>query len=104
MALCQASCESMWVVNLLKSVQREVNEPVTLFEDNQPCISITSDPRKLKRMKHIEVQYCFVRELIERGKLVLKYLPTDEQPADMLTKGLPAPRFRKFRDMVGVAD
>lgn len=102
MALCQASCDSMWVVNLLKSVQREVKEPVTVFEDNQPCISITSDPRKLKRMKHIEVQYCFVRELIERGKLMLKYLPTDEQPADMLTKGLPAPRFRKFRDMIGV--
>ncbi|XP_058446183.1 uncharacterized protein LOC131427212 [Malaya genurostris] len=104
MALCQASCEVMWIVNLLRSVQWEVSEPISVFEDNQPCISVVLDPRKLKRMKHIEVQYHFLKELIEKGKLVLKYLETGEQLADMMTKGLPAPRFRKFRDMLGVVN
>ncbi|XP_038122327.1 secreted RxLR effector protein 161-like [Culex quinquefasciatus] len=104
MSLCQASCEVMWMLNLLASIEYEVPHPVTVYEDNQPCISVTADPRKLKRMKHIDVQYRFVKELIDNGKLRLQYLSTEEQVADLMTKGLAAPRFKKLREMLGIAN
>lgn len=102
MALCQASCEVVWVTNLLQSVGQNVVKPITIYEDNQPCIAVTTDPRKHKRMKHIEIQHFFVRELVEKGQVDLKYLQTEEQTADIMTKGLAYPRFYKLREKLGV--
>lgn len=102
MALCQASCEAMWVVNLLKMLDVEVALPVTIYEDNQPCIAICKEPRKHRRMKHIDIQYFFLRDLIQEKKIKLQYQPTEDQLADLMTKGLPAPRFSKLRTMLGL--
>lgn len=102
MALCQASCEVVWILNLLNSVEVKVVEPVSVYEDNQSCISVTVEPRKHKRMKHVEIQNFFVRELVEKGRVQLIYLPTEDQLADVMTKGLASPRFRKLRDVLGV--
>lgn len=101
MALCQASCEAIWVVNLLKVLDVEVKLPVTVYEDNQSCIAICLEPRKHRRIKHIDIQYFFVRELIQKNQIQLQYKPTEEQIADAMTKGLPAPRFRKLRELLG---
>lgn len=101
-ALCLASCELIWVANLLHSIGCEVKEPLTVYEDNQSCIALTSEPRKQKRMKHVEIQYFFVRELVEQGKLRLQYVPTECQLADVMTKGLASPRFRVLRDLLGL--
>lgn len=102
MALCLASCELIWVANLLRSVGCEVDEPLKVYEDNQPCIALTTEPRRQKRMKHVEIQHFFVRELIEKGKLRLEYVPTEHQLADVMTKGLASPRFRILRDQLGL--
>lgn len=102
MALCQASCEVVWIVNVLNSVGVKVVEPITVYEDNQPCIAVTVEPRKHKRMKHVEIQNFFVRELVQKGTVELKYLATEDQVADVMTKGLASPRFHKLRDVLGV--
>lgn len=104
MALCQGSCELMWAMNLLDSIGVAVPKPVMIYGDNQSCISVTVEPRKHKRMKHIEIQHFFVRELIERGRVQLKYLQSGDQVADLMTKGLAQIRFRKLRDMLGVSN
>ncbi|KXJ62461.1 hypothetical protein RP20_CCG008456 [Aedes albopictus] len=81
MALCQVSCEVVWIINVLTSVDLKVTEPVSVYEDNQPCIAVTVEPRKHKRMKHVEIQNVFVRELVQKGRVKLKYLPTEDQVA-----------------------
>lgn len=35
MALCEASCQVVWAMNLLKSVGMNVDLPITIYEDNQ---------------------------------------------------------------------
>ncbi|KXJ62376.1 hypothetical protein RP20_CCG009994 [Aedes albopictus] len=102
MALCHASCEAMWVVNLLKMLDVSVALPVTVYEDNQPCIAICEEPRKHRRMKHIDIQYFFLRDLIQQKQIKLQYQPTEVQIADLMTKGLAAPRFGKLRTMLGL--
>ena len=102
MALCQASCEAIWVMNLLKILHVDVPLPMTIFEDNQPCIAICEEPRKHRRMKHIDIQYFFLRDLVQQRQIQLLYKPTDDQIADMMTKGLPAARFTKLRRMLGL--
>lgn len=106
MALCQVSCEVVWIINVLNSVDLKVSEPVSVYEDNQPCIAVTVEPRKHKRMKHVEIQNFFVRELVQNSvqkrRVKLNYLPTEDQVADLMTKGLASPRFRKLRELLGV--
>lgn len=48
------------------------------------------------RIKHIAISYHFVREGVKNGAIVLKYVPTDEMIADILTKALPNHRFEKL--------
>ncbi|XP_065085933.1 uncharacterized protein LOC135707939 [Ochlerotatus camptorhynchus] len=82
MALCLTSCELAWMAKLLSSIGCAMNEPINIFEDNQPCIAIIVEPGKQKRLKHVDIQHFFVRELVEDGKLRIVYLPTEQQIAD----------------------
>ena len=43
-----------------------------------------------------------VREQVEVGTVKLKYCPTENMVADMLTKGLNKDTFKKIRSMAGV--
>ena len=41
------------------------------------------------KMKHIDIWYHFMRDLIEKGVIKLEYCLTADMVADILTKGLP---------------
>ena len=45
------------------------------------------------RTKHIEVDYHFVHEKVLRRDVMLKFISTHDQLADLFTKSLPSPRF-----------
>ena len=60
-----------------------------IFEDNQGCIALSANPVFHKRTKHIDIRYHFIRERVASGEVELRYVPTAEQLADLLTKGLP---------------
>lgn len=63
------------------------------IEDNQACIHIAEEPREHRRMKHIDVKYHHIRELIVSHRIKVQYMSTKEQLADIMTKGLPAITF-----------
>nr|GEU94320.1 hypothetical protein [Tanacetum cinerariifolium] len=52
--------------------------------------------------KHIDLGYHFIRECVERGEVVIKYVCSKEQRADILTKPLPRIQFIDMRKMMGV--
>ena len=54
------------------------------------------------RQKHIEIRYHFVRDMVYKGVVKLKCVPTEEQVADVLTKPLARVKFEYFRDNLGV--
>ena len=74
--------------------------PCAVFEDNQACIKMASNPRGWKRTKHIDVRYHFVRDLVDQQKIILEYIRTQDQCADLLTKPMGGHKFKKFRDML----
>lgn len=78
--------------------------PIPYHEDNQSTIRIVQEPRDRSRLKHIDVKDCFVRNLVQQGSVVLKYVPTETQEADILTKGLPAGQFKRLRSAIGLRD
>jgi hypothetical protein len=72
----------------------------TVFEDNQGAMTLATAPKITPRTKHIGVKYHFFREHIRNGDIELKYVPTAEQQADILTKGLLAVKFQTLRKLL----
>ncbi|CAL1406107.1 unnamed protein product [Linum trigynum] len=103
-AIAHATAELEWVQNLLKELHHPLSSSPTLFSDNLGATSFSSNPRFHSRMKHLALDYHFVRQLVQAGRLHVAYVPTAQQLADMLTKPLPAPRFTLLRSKIGVVD
>jgi hypothetical protein len=78
--------------------------PTVVHEDNQGCIAVANFDANTnsRRMKHVEIQLHFIREVVKTGKIVLQYTPTHEMLADFLTKLVPRPALRKSLNKIGV--
>ena len=73
-------------------------KPLTVFEDNVGCISLSKNPVMHRASKHIEIRYHFVREKVQDGSLKLVYIPSSENIADVLTKSTRKNTFVYLRD------
>ena len=89
MALASATQEAIWMRQLTTDLKSAPDKPTIILEDNQSAISTSKNPQFHGCTKHIEIKFHFVREQVKGGAVELKYCPTEEMVADMLTKGLP---------------
>ena len=101
-ALAGAAQEAVWMSQLTAVLKNCPQEAAVLFEDNQSAISMTNNPQFHGRSKHVSIKYHFIRDQVEKGVVEIKYCPTKEMIADMMTKGLPKEQFTKLRSMAGV--
>jgi hypothetical protein len=97
MAACEATQEAVYLRQLLSDLGYEQKQPTTIFEDNQGCIAMTKNPVIQKKSKHIDIKYHFTRERVEMGQVELKYIATEHQLADLLTKPLERVRTEALR-------
>ena len=79
-------------------------QTVQMFGDNQGAIALTKNPHITERSKHIDVCYHFIRDLAERQKLEITYIPTDRMVADGMTKPLARVAFERFKKQMGIVD
>ena len=63
---------------------------------------MTKNPVFHYKSKHIEIRYHFIWDMVQNGAVKLKYVPTEEQVAYVLTKPLVCVKFEYFRDKLGV--
>ena len=59
-----------------------------LWCDNVSALALASNPVFHARTKHIEVDYHFVREKVLNRDILVKFISTIDQVADILTKAL----------------
>lgn len=63
-----------------------------LTVENQGAMSLAENKGTSKHSKHIDVRHHFVRELVEKGEIDLKYVKSSDNIADILTKPLNGPK------------
>jgi hypothetical protein len=72
--------------------------PPTLWCDNLSAMSLVFNPIFHARTKHIEIDYHFIQEKVVNKDVVVRYINTCNQVADIFTKGRTADRFCILRD------
>ncbi|CAI7836898.1 unnamed protein product [Closterium sp. NIES-54] len=92
-ALCSATKEGLYLHELLEEAKLAQLPSFSLFYDNLSAICIANKNGFANRTKHIALQYFFVKDEIEKGRLELSYYPTSEMAADYLTKKLGKSKF-----------
>jgi hypothetical protein len=96
-ALADATAELIWIQVLLKELGIHQTRPPSLWCDNIGATYLSANPIFHRRMKHVEVDYHFVRERVATGHLEVRFISTKDQLADAFTKPLPGPVFRDFQ-------
>ena len=82
----------------LTEKEYEGAKPLTVFEDNIGCISLSKNPVSHRSSKHIQIRYHFVREKVQDGSLKLVFIPSSENLADIFTKATRRNAYLYLRD------
>ena len=70
--------------------------------DNVSAVYLSANPVHHRRTKHIELDIHFVHEQVALGRIRVLHVPTAQQFADVMTKGLPTSTFEEFRSSLCV--
>ena len=97
-----ATAELYWLRMLFRELNISLNSPPTLWCDNMGALALASNPIYHARTKLIEVDYHFIREKILHKDMLARYISTEDQSADIFTKGLTSQRFLSLRDKLMV--
>ena len=73
-----------------------------IFCDNTSAINLSKNLVQHSKTKLIEIQYHFIRDLVEEKIVWLEFINTNNQKADIFTKPLDGPRFESLRKTIGV--
>ena len=97
----EAYKEAIWLGRLVTDLGIKEQTPI-LHCDSQSAIQLARNPVYHSKTKHVDVKYHFIREMLEEKQIQLVKVHTTENPADLLTKGLPAESFAHCRTLLGV--
>ncbi len=109
-ALSMAMRELLWVRRLVEDISSTLDIGYnrcariisTVFEDNQGSIAVASKPDITPRTRHLHTKYHHFKENLgvrpDGSGIKIEYLKTEEQIADLFTKGLGNKQFACLRD------
>jgi hypothetical protein len=100
-ALVQVMKENRWIVEFLREINVfKIDTPTIIYQDNKSAILLTQNKGQHKRSKHFGIEFDAVRESVREKEIEVKYLDTQNMPADMLTKSLAKAAFNKHKEAV----
>jgi mevalonate pyrophosphate decarboxylase len=101
-AMASTASELTWIKQVLADLNIKVEEPIKMFCDNQSARHIATNPVFHERTKHIEVDCHFVREKIQSKEIETLFVKSEDQLADILTKGLNVKAFENILCKLGL--
>ena len=97
--------KAIWLTRLLSELNIDLRlsfKSVLIKADNQSVIALTSDPRFYTRIKHIDIQWHFVRDQMKTETVLFEWISTREITADGLIKALSKDKFDTFIGQLGL--
>ena len=101
-AAATAACQVVWLRRLLGELTGVEAHPPALMVDNEPAIALAKNSVLHDRSKHINVKFHFLRDYVDGGQIIIEFVETGRQLADVLTKLLGRLRLTELKEMIGI--
>jgi hypothetical protein len=101
-AIANAIAECVWLRQLLGELLCPVSKATLVYCDNISAVYLSANPIHHRRTKHVELDIHFVHERVALGQFRVLHVPTRQQLADVMTKGLATDIFQEFRSSLCV--
>lgn len=86
-AINDVGMEVTFLVQLLESMDVEVQLPITIFVDNIEAI-FRSENSSTTSTRHVDVRYHYIREFVEDGFVKIIFVEPKDNRSDILTKNV----------------
>lgn len=87
MALSDTCKEALFIRQFISEILGTVPK-ITIYNDNQSAIKLCKTSMFHSRTKHIDIRHHFIKEIVNKKVLEIKYLTTNVMLADILTKAV----------------
>ena len=94
--------QGLWLLHLLGERLNRDAAPTTIYIDNKLAIALDKNTGRHERSKHNNIHYHFLRDVVNDGMMVVEYINTYDQLADVPTKLLGHERFQELRTRCGI--
>jgi hypothetical protein len=101
-AAVSAGQEILWLRNLFSELGYKSKGASTLYIDNQSAVAVAKNPEHHGRIKHLDLRFYWLRDVVDSGQISVVHFPTAAMPADLLTKSLARVKVELGRDMLGL--
>jgi hypothetical protein len=101
METTHASKEGVWLQRFFSSIGL-VQQDVMIYYDSHTTIFLAKNPTYRSNTKHIDVQYHFVRDMVEDKKVSLMKVDTLKNLTDSLKKFVSSEKFSWCRETMGI--
>ena len=88
MVASQATCEVIWTRKILVGLFGQMMDLTVIYYDIWSCIKTSKNPIFHDRAKHTDIWYHHSRDYVEMQLMLLEYILTREQEANILKKNL----------------
>ena len=81
--------ENKFIIQLMSTMSVNVAVPITIYVENVGAIWLSNNRTTSERTKHVHIRTAFVKEFQEEGKILIKFVKSEESDADINTNNTP---------------
>jgi hypothetical protein len=104
MTLSKTTKEAIWIREFLNELSFRNDQLLLIYANNKDVIDLIINSLFHKKTKHIEIRWHWVKKMMNRKKILIRYLLINEIMTDELIKSLSVFAFRKFRIMLNLSE
>ncbi|KAL0786108.1 hypothetical protein Bca101_002354 [Brassica carinata] len=102
-SIASTASEVCWVISLITELGLKQLTTPAIYCDNIGATYLAANPVFHSRMKHLALDYHFVRNHVQGGRIRVSHVTSADQLADALTKPLPRGKHQSLCNKIGLA-
>ncbi|CAH9072186.1 unnamed protein product [Cuscuta epithymum] len=89
-ACFEATVHGLWLRNFVSGLRivDSITKPLKIYCDNSAAVFFTKNDRYTKGAKHIDLKYLSVKEEVQKHRVFIEHIGTEQMVVDPLIKGL----------------